>query len=481
MLPLNLTDVALTAAPIPSKSGLPHAAGGGEFTVVFDLLIMPEGGDSPLPADPEGVRNALPPAVETDPAIALQEVAAPEKGAPDPVPTMEMALAQPLANPLPEDVGPDINVAPKAEMLPQHLQSTGKVPVPDHRTAPQASLAQTLFEGRFLPQQLVAKIPQPLPVIPAAAVPQVPKGPDPQVMFSTDSDPITTGVPQQVRTDAQSPPSSAAVPVSTALGQMAMPAAPALPFVSLPARTNGLETATPTLSSGAEMPIQVGTQPDRQGPETRSPDLPTSRSALTDKPAAETKQTQINAAPQVSGTKTPESENTPAKLVRAEPLLEMAQVLGLTEKSAASVNHPAATAAPASAGAETARHVAGQISVAMTGQAGRATEIALNPEELGRVRLRMTSVDQSITLHILAERPETNDLLRRHIDVLAQEFRALGYDSVAFSFGGGKDAGNTDGDANGGFDSLLPDQDEEITDSNLKQISGPLAGLDLRL
>ena len=117
----------------------------------------------------------------------------------------------------------------------------------------------------------------------------------------------------------------------------------------------------------------------------------------------------------------------------------------------------------------------------MTGQAGRVTEIALNPEELGRVRLRMTSVDQSITLQILAERPETNDLLRRHIEVLAQEFRALGYDSISFSFGGGKDAGNTDGDANGSFDDLLPDQDDEITDNNLKQISGPLAGLDLLL
>ena len=177
----------------------------------------------------------------------------------------------------------------------------------------------------------------------------------------------------------------------------------------------------------------------------------------------------------------PDLENAPKSPLRAEPLLEMQQVLGLTERGTASVHHPTATAAPATAGAETARQVAGQISVAMTGQGGRATEIALNPEELGRVRLRMTAVDQSITLHILAERPETNDLLRRHIEVLAQEFRALGYDSIAFSFGGGKDAGNTDAETNGGFDSQLPDQQEEVPDINLKQMSGQLAGLDLRL
>jgi flagellar hook-length control protein FliK len=88
------------------------------------------------------------------------------------------------------------------------------------------------------------------------------------------------------------------------------------------------------------------------------------------------------------------------------------------------------------AGAETARQVAQQMAAAITTQNGRVTEIALNPEELGRVRLTMTALDNTITLNILADRPETTDLLRRHIDALAQEFRALGYDDINFSFGG---------------------------------------------
>lgn len=84
---------------------------------------------------------------------------------------------------------------------------------------------------------------------------------------------------------------------------------------------------------------------------------------------------------------------------------------------------------------ETARHAATQIATAVTSNQGKTTDIALNPEELGRVKLSITASDGVITLNVLAERPETQDLLRRHMDLLAQEFRQLGYTSISFSFG----------------------------------------------
>ncbi len=93
------------------------------------------------------------------------------------------------------------------------------------------------------------------------------------------------------------------------------------------------------------------------------------------------------------------------------------------------------TSATSSATPETARQVANQIAIAITNTTSKTTEIALNPEELGRVRLSLSAADGAITLNVLAERAETQDLLRRHIDQLAQEFRALGYKSIAFSFG----------------------------------------------
>ncbi len=101
-------------------------------------------------------------------------------------------------------------------------------------------------------------------------------------------------------------------------------------------------------------------------------------------------------------------------------------------------------------GAEMARNAALQIAQAMPQGPGKTTEISLSPEELGRVRLSLTAGDGAITLVIAADRPETSDLLRRHIETLAQEFRDLGYDSLTFSFDGaneqaaGEQAADTD-------------------------------------
>ncbi len=133
----------------------------------------------------------------------------------------------------------------------------------------------------------------------------------------------------------------------------------------------------------------------------------------------------------------------------------------------------------AAAGTETARHAAQQIATVIVQGNGKATEIALNPEELGRVRLTLSAVDGALTLVVLADRPETQELLRRHIDVLAQEFRSLGYESVSFSFdadGQSETADNSDGthdDANAL--NTHSAETEEVT------ASMPSIGLDLRL
>ena len=137
------------------------------------------------------------------------------------------------------------------------------------------------------------------------------------------------------------------------------------------------------------------------------------------------------------------------------------------------------TGAATGVGAETARHAAHQIATAVSKGNGKTTEIALNPEELGRVRLTLTASDGALSLVVLTDRPETQELLRRHIDVLAQEFRALGYESVSFSFNA--EGQSEDGDRSAGSDEdvdhVVP-QNTEINDT-----AGPMptTGLDLRL
>ena len=84
--------------------------------------------------------------------------------------------------------------------------------------------------------------------------------------------------------------------------------------------------------------------------------------------------------------------------------------------------------------AQAVQHIAEQIAVSIANDDSGTTEIALDPEELGRVRLHMTVTDQTVQIVIAAERPETSDLMRRHLDVLQQEFRSLGFQSVDLGF-----------------------------------------------
>lgn len=72
----------------------------------------------------------------------------------------------------------------------------------------------------------------------------------------------------------------------------------------------------------------------------------------------------------------------------------------------------------------------------LTRHPDRPVEITLNPEELGRVRMALHTTDAGVTVSIATERPETLDLMRRHIDQLATELRNLGHASVGFEFSG---------------------------------------------
>ena len=79
-------------------------------------------------------------------------------------------------------------------------------------------------------------------------------------------------------------------------------------------------------------------------------------------------------------------------------------------------------------------------------------EIQLRPEELGRVRLQMVPLDQGMTVVVSAERGETLDLMRRHIDQLARALQDLGYSGTQFSFSGGRE--QRPGSADAGSDGL---------------------------
>ena len=93
--------------------------------------------------------------------------------------------------------------------------------------------------------------------------------------------------------------------------------------------------------------------------------------------------------------------------------------------------------------AELARAPIAQAVEILARQQERTVEISVRPEELGRVRMSLTTTETGVTMVVTTERPETLDLMRRHIDQLAQELRRMGYDDIGFDFhrdGAGQDS-----------------------------------------
>ena len=65
---------------------------------------------------------------------------------------------------------------------------------------------------------------------------------------------------------------------------------------------------------------------------------------------------------------------------------------------------------------------------------GKSVDISLDPAELGKVRMSIHHSDTAIAVHVIADRPETLDLLRRNSALLQTELVQMGFQDVGFSF-----------------------------------------------
>lgn len=127
---------------------------------------------------------------------------------------------------------------------------------------------------------------------------------------------------------------------------------------------------------------------------------------------------------------------------------------------------------------QAARMVASQMAVAVMHNGPGTTEIMLSPEELGRVRMVVTAQDMAISVVIHADRPETSDLLRRHIETLAQEFKGMGFETANFTFAGGGQ------EQKAATDVPAADENAAVSPETGEVVASPAyrtSGLDLRL
>lgn len=99
---------------------------------------------------------------------------------------------------------------------------------------------------------------------------------------------------------------------------------------------------------------------------------------------------------------------------------------------------------PASAAtAELAREVAQQIGARITPLARGQFELMLSPAELGRLEIALREINGVMTLTVSAERPETLELIRRHVDLLAQELSQIAQRELALQLGAGGSGGQS--------------------------------------
>lgn len=92
-----------------------------------------------------------------------------------------------------------------------------------------------------------------------------------------------------------------------------------------------------------------------------------------------------------------------------------------------------------------ARQIADAIHARVTAE--KVIEVSLNPAELGRLKLSLTPVENGLVINIMAERSETNEMIRRNLIDLERAFSEMGGENITFSFeqnGGFPDQGQHD-------------------------------------
>ena len=97
----------------------------------------------------------------------------------------------------------------------------------------------------------------------------------------------------------------------------------------------------------------------------------------------------------------------------------------------------------------TPRFVAMQLAEAAM-QGKPKVDVVLNPQELGNVTMRLSTTETGIAMVIQAERPETEELMRRHIHELEKEFKEMGFENIEFNFAGSGAEHSSSGESSSG-------------------------------
>ncbi len=125
---------------------------------------------------------------------------------------------------------------------------------------------------------------------------------------------------------------------------------------------------------------------------------------------------------------------------------------------------------------EIAAQITDQMRVHLPLQPGQPIRIQLQPIELGAVDMQLHIGTDEARISITVERPETLDMMRRHLDLLSQDMARLGHDKLRIDLAQHQNGGQHGGlpDQRGGH---TPHQQAEAPPGNTPTAEAPFADL----
>ncbi len=236
---------------------------------------------------------------------------------------------------------------------------------------------------------------------------------------------------------------------------------------------------------------------EEPGSQRPAPQIPTAAAALQTAAAAPDK-IAVEPEAEVSAddaSPTAPASHTPSGGVAASPLAVPAAAAAVTPLAPAAdapvlawrleAESPvqASVRAELPAPATTPQPATRQIAAAVAQAGGGMVEIRLDPPELGRVQIRLEPAEDGLRAVVLAERADTQDLLRRNADQLARELAEAGYARVSLDFAAGGERARRDDRPTHGFTLAATAPIDLPASIHLPTRSAPpqTSGLDVRL
>ncbi len=245
-----------------------------------------------------------------------------------------------------------------------------------------------------------------------------------------------------------SPPAFGAAPEQAAFVEIALPDTDGPNGVQI-----GATAAPPALASHPFQAVQIGAalsaspipSPARMGLEDATAPQDQHLPLASDDPREDMVAPAKSAvpAPSMNPTMTSFASAWLAQVATEQSLSELAWPDGMLSgdligSAGVSLHSPSASApsisAPQMPNAFSTSLSAQILPLAQSAQSG-AVDLVLSPVELGALRFEIHQNGESVQIVLSAERPETQDLLRRNGDQLLQDFKNAGFSGASLSFG----------------------------------------------